>query len=58
MNTTKEPLEALVSVLQGIQDAIEDQNKLLLDIISYPADIKDPPRLLAEVRGVVGIVKE
>ncbi len=50
-------LEALVSALQGIQDALEEQNKLLQDITYYPANKIDPPRLLTGVLGAVEVMR-
>lgn len=53
MNNTA-TLEDLVKALQGIQDALEEQTKLLRDITYYPSNEK-PPRVLTSVLGAVEV---
>lgn len=39
-------LKDLVKAVNNLTEAVEAQNKLLNDVIQYPADMKQPPRLL------------
>ena len=41
-------LKDLVKAVNNLTEAVEAQNKLLNDVIRYPADMKQPPRLLVE----------
>ena len=46
-------LEALVKALQGIQDTLEEQTKLLRDVTYYPANDIYQPRILSSIIGAV-----
>ena len=39
-------LKDLVKAVNNLTEAVEAQNKLLNDVIQYPADMKQPPYLL------------
>ncbi len=41
-------LKDIAKALNKLTEAVEAQNKLLNDVIQYPADMKQPPRLLVE----------
>lgn len=47
-----EALRLIIEALQGIQEALEEQNKLLSDMISYPIN-GGRPRLVAEITGAI-----
>lgn len=53
MNLNAKGYSILIESLVGIRDALEQQNKLLNDIIHYPQDITQPPRIMTEVTGVI-----
>lgn len=49
-------LMKLCSKLDSLTEAIEQQNKLLNDIIYYPSDQTEPPRLLIATCGAVEVI--
>jgi hypothetical protein len=53
MSLNAEGYNLFIESLVGIRDALEKQNKLLNDIIHYPQDITQPPRIMTEVTGVI-----
>ena len=46
-------LKDIAKALNKLTEAVEAQNKLLNDVIQYPADMKQPPYLLVGVAGPV-----
>ena len=48
-------LKDIAKALNKLTEAVEAQNKLLNDVIQYPADMKQPPRLLIGTAGPVQI---
>lgn len=43
--------------LQRIADALEERNKLLNDLIEYPLDMYEPPRIRVTMAAPVEIIK-
>ena len=44
---TQEP-KTLIAAINRLAAALEEQNKILNDVVSYPADMRQPARLLVE----------
>lgn len=51
MAISKEDFTELVNVLENIEEELEDLNHLFLDVVRYPDDMQNPPRIMIEVRG-------
>lgn len=51
-------IQKMCEILERIADAQEQQNKMLNDIIQYPADVRRPPRVLVDITEPVEIIKD
>ena len=55
----KNILTALLDIAEAVRrlaEAVEDQNNLLRDVVRYPADQKQPPRVIVGVAGAVEVM--
>lgn len=55
MAISKEDFTELVNVLENIEEELEYLNKLFLEIVRFPDDMRNPPRLMIEVRGPIEV---
>ena len=53
MAISKEDFTELVNVLDGIKEELGALRDLMGDVIRYPDDMRNPPRIMTEVTGVI-----
>ena len=51
-------LQEMTGELINIEHAIDQQTELLNDVVCYPADLGEPPRLQIGVRGAVEVIED
>jgi hypothetical protein len=51
MAISKEDFTELVDELDGIRDELGAIKDLIEDVVRYPDDMQNPPRIMIEVRG-------